>query len=61
MPRQSIAIIGSGISGLGCAHFLHQRHDITVYEAAAAEQLQILKEKADAEISGIQALAQMLR
>lgn len=34
MSRQSIAIIGSGISGLGCAHFLHQRHDVTVYEAA---------------------------
>ena len=33
-PRQRIAIIGTGISGLGCAHFLHQRHDITLYEAA---------------------------
>jgi uncharacterized protein len=28
-----IAIIGSGISGLGCAHFLHPHHDITVFES----------------------------
>ncbi len=28
-----IAIIGSGISGLGCAWFLHRRHEVTVYEA----------------------------
>ena len=28
-----IAIIGSGISGLGCAWFLHQRHEVTVFEA----------------------------
>jgi uncharacterized protein len=28
-----IAIIGSGIAGLGCAWFLHRRHGITVYEA----------------------------
>lgn len=27
-----IAIIGSGISGLGAAHLLHPDHDITVYE-----------------------------
>ena len=30
-----IAIIGSGISGLGCAHFLHPHHDITIFEADA--------------------------
>lgn len=30
---ERIAIIGSGISGLGCAHFLHRQHDITVFEA----------------------------
>ncbi|MCF3651219.1 NAD(P)/FAD-dependent oxidoreductase [Synoicihabitans lomoniglobus] len=29
-----IAIIGSGISGLGCAHFLHRHHDVTVFESA---------------------------
>ncbi|MFZ5834671.1 MAG: NAD(P)/FAD-dependent oxidoreductase [Pseudomonadota bacterium] len=29
-----IAIIGSGISGLGAAWLLHDTHDITVYEAA---------------------------
>lgn len=28
-----IAIIGSGIAGLGCAHFLHSMADITVFEA----------------------------
>ena len=28
-----IAIIGSGISGLSTAHFLYQRHDITIFEA----------------------------
>jgi predicted NAD/FAD-binding protein len=27
-----LAIIGSGIAGLGCAHFLHRDHDITVFE-----------------------------
>ena len=27
-----IAIIGSGISGLGCAHFLHRHADITLFE-----------------------------
>ena len=31
--RQRIAIIGSGISGLTCAHLLHKEHDITVFEA----------------------------
>lgn len=34
MSRQKIAIIGSGISGLTCAHKLAAHHDITVYEAA---------------------------
>ncbi|GAB5561595.1 MAG: FAD-dependent oxidoreductase [Synoicihabitans sp.] len=28
-----VAIIGSGIAGLGCAHFLHGKHDITVFES----------------------------
>ena len=28
-----IAIIGSGISGLTCAHLLHPEHEITVFEA----------------------------
>ncbi len=34
MPPPRIAIIGTGISGLGCAHFLHRRFDLTLYEAA---------------------------
>lgn len=29
---KTLAIIGTGISGLGCAHFLHDRFEITVYE-----------------------------
>jgi uncharacterized protein len=29
-----IAIIGSGISGLACAHYLHKDADVTVFEAA---------------------------
>jgi len=27
-----IAIIGTGIAGLGCAHFLYRRHDLTLFE-----------------------------
>jgi predicted NAD/FAD-binding protein len=27
-----LAIIGTGIAGLGCAHFLHRRHELTLYE-----------------------------
>jgi uncharacterized protein len=30
-----IAIIGSGISGLAAAHYLHREHEVHVYEAAA--------------------------
>ncbi len=33
MRRQSIAIIGTGISGLTCAHHLAPHHDLTIYEA----------------------------
>ncbi|HCS55756.1 MAG TPA: hypothetical protein DIW81_29910, partial [Planctomycetaceae bacterium] len=29
-----IAIVGSGISGLTCAHMLHPHHEITLYEAS---------------------------
>lgn len=28
-----LAIVGTGVSGLVCAHLLHQDHDLTVYEA----------------------------
>src|SRR5689334_7595752 len=31
-PRQSIAIIGAGISGMSAAWLLSQAHDVTVYE-----------------------------
>jgi predicted NAD/FAD-binding protein len=30
-----IAIVGAGISGLTCAHLLHPRHEITMFEANA--------------------------
>ena len=30
---KKVVIIGSGISGLTCGHLLHQKHDITVFEA----------------------------
>jgi uncharacterized protein len=29
-----LAIIGTGIAGLGCAHFLHRRFDVALYEQA---------------------------
>jgi predicted NAD/FAD-binding protein len=29
---KTLAIIGTGIAGLGCAHFLHSRYDLTIYE-----------------------------
>jgi predicted NAD/FAD-binding protein len=32
LPMTSLAIIGTGIAGLGCAHFLHRRFDLTVFE-----------------------------
>lgn len=32
MSRLRTAIIGTGIAGLGCAHFLHRRDDLTLYE-----------------------------
>ncbi len=28
----SLAIIGTGIAGLGCAHFLHRDYDLTIFE-----------------------------
>lgn len=28
----SLAIIGTGIAGLGCAHFLHRHYDLTLFE-----------------------------
>jgi predicted NAD/FAD-binding protein len=36
MPRQSIAVVGSGVSGLGAAWLLADRHDVTIYEAQSS-------------------------
>lgn len=30
--KKKLAVIGTGISGMGCAHFLKDRYDLTVYE-----------------------------
>ena len=30
--RERIAVIGSGISGMACAHFLHSHFEITLFE-----------------------------
>lgn len=32
MNRQRIAIVGTGISGMACAHFLSREHDVTLFE-----------------------------
>ncbi len=32
MSRPTLAIVGTGISGLGCAHFLHRHFDLTLFE-----------------------------
>jgi len=32
MSKPRLAIIGTGIAGLGCAYFLHDRFDLTIYE-----------------------------
>ena len=29
---ETIAIIGTGVAGLGCAHFLQHRYRLTLYE-----------------------------
>jgi uncharacterized protein len=29
-----IAVVGAGVSGLGCAHVLAREHEVTLYEAA---------------------------
>ena len=31
---KTLAIIGTGVSGLGAAHFLHDRFDLTLFEQA---------------------------
>src|SRR5271170_4045367 len=31
-PMTRLAIVGTGIAGLGCAHFLHRDFDLTLFE-----------------------------
>ncbi len=35
MSQPRIAIVGTGIAGLGCAHFLHRTFDVTLFEQNA--------------------------
>jgi uncharacterized protein len=35
LPMQTLAIIGSGIAGLGSAHFLRHQYQVTVFEAGS--------------------------
>jgi len=32
VPHKRLAIIGTGIAGLGCAHFLHRDYELTLFE-----------------------------
>jgi predicted NAD/FAD-binding protein len=34
MSQPRLAIVGTGIAGLGCAHFLQRDYDLTLFEAA---------------------------
>lgn len=29
---EKVAIIGTGVAGMGCAHFLHRKYDLTIFE-----------------------------
>jgi len=33
--RPSLAIVGTGIAGLGCAHFLHRQHELSLFDPNA--------------------------
>ena len=39
MPRPTLAIVGTGVAGLGCAHLLHGSQDLTVFEQADCHPL----------------------
>lgn len=32
MARPTLAIVGTGVAGMGCAHLLQERHDLTLFE-----------------------------
>lgn len=53
MTRQKIAIVGSGISGLACAHFLSRENDITIFEKdnrIGGHSHTVMVDEADAQI-----------
>jgi len=42
---ERLAIVGTGIAGLGCAHFLHGRFDLTIYEQGSHAGGQVVSVK----------------